>query len=65
MIFKRSVFKYFREGEYEHPAIKRLIKDNQLSIFTHEGFWHSMDTYSDVDSLNQLWIENPKWKVWK
>ena len=65
MIFKRSFFKYLGQGEYEHQALKRLIKDNQLSIYTHDGFWHSMDTYPDVDSLNKLWNEDPKWKVWK
>lgn len=65
MVFKKSFFKYLRRGEYEHQALKRLIKDGQLSIYTHNGFWHCMDTYHDVDSLNKLWIENPKWKVWK
>ena len=65
MVFKKSFFKYLRNGEFEHPALKRLIRDSQLSVYTHNGFWHSMDTYPDVDNLNKLWIENPKWKVWK
>lgn len=65
MVFRREAFKYFQEGELEHEALKRLIKENQLSIFIHEGFWHSMDTYNDVDSLNKIWVEDPKWKVWQ
>ena len=65
MIFKRSFFNYIRKGEFEHPALKRLLKNNQLSVYTHNGFWHSMDTYPDVDNLNKLWNEDPKWKVWK
>lgn len=65
MVFKKSFFKYLRKGEYEHDALKRLIQDGQLSVYTHNGFWHSMDTYPDVDNLNRLWIEDPKWKVWK
>lgn len=65
MVFKKSFFKYLRKGEYEHQALKRLIKDAQLSIYTHNGFWHSMDTYTDVDNLNRLWNEDPKWKIWK
>lgn len=65
MIFKKEFFTYLREGEFEHEAIKRLIDNKQLSVHTHNGFWHSMDTYPDVDNLNKLWNENPMWKVWK
>lgn len=65
MIFKRDFFNYLREGEMEHPSMKRLIAENQLSLYTHDGFWHCMDTYSDVDSLNKYWEECPKWKIWK
>lgn len=65
MVFKKSFFKYIHRGEFEHAALKRLVRERQLSVYTHDGFWHSMDTYSDVDSLNKLWRENPKWKVWK
>lgn len=65
MVFKRSFFNYLRKGEFEHQALKRLIKKRQLSVYTHDGFWHSMDTYPDVDNLNKMWIEDPKWKIWK
>lgn len=64
MIFKKSFFNYLKKGEFEHKALKRLIKKEQLSVYMHNGFWHSMDTYPDVDNLNKLWIEDPKWKVW-
>lgn len=65
MIFKRKAFNYFKPGEFEHEALKKLTKEQELSIFLHDGFWHSMDTYSDVESLNKIWKENPKWKIWK
>jgi glucose-1-phosphate cytidylyltransferase len=65
MVFKKSFFNYLKPGELEHDALKRLVNKKQLSVFVHDGFWHSMDTYNDVDSLNQLWREDPKWKVWK
>lgn len=65
MVFKKTFFKYLRKGEFEHPALKRLTKERQLSVYKHNGFWHSMDTYPDVDNLNRLWNEDPKWKVWK
>lgn len=65
MIFKKEFFKYLRESEMEHKAILRLVKKRQLSLFIHKGFWHSMDTYPDVENLNKLWEESPKWKVWQ
>lgn len=65
MIFKREALNYFKPGEMEHEGLKRLILKNQLSVFIHEGFWHSMDTYPDVDNLNKFWRDDPKWKVWK
>jgi len=64
MIFKQSFFEYIKPGEYEHEGLKRLVAKKQLSVYTHDGFWHCMDTYSDVDDLNKIWEENPKWKVW-
>lgn len=65
MIFKREFFSYLREREFEHPALRRLVSKKQLSVFVHHGFWHSMDTYPDVDDLNRLWMESPEWKVWR
>jgi len=65
MIFKKDFFNYLREREMEHEALKRLIEKKQLSLYIHDGFWHSMDTYPDVDSLNRYWKEDPKWKIWE
>jgi|SRR3989344_1684147 len=65
MIFKKKFFSYLKPGEFEHEAIKRLIAEKQLAVYTHNGFWHAMDTYNDVDNLNKLWNEKPEWKVWK
>ena len=65
MVFKKEFFKYIHKGEYEHSALERLINKGELSIYTHDGFWHSMDTYHDVTILNRLWLEGAEWKVWK
>jgi len=65
MIFKKKFFDYLKQGEMEHEGIKRLIADEQLALYIHNGFWHAMDTYPDVDNLNNYWSNNPEWKVWK
>lgn len=64
MVFKREFFDYIKPGETEHPALQRLSEQKQLSLFVHKGFWHCMDTYSDVESLNKYWLTDPRWKVW-
>jgi len=66
MVFKRNFFTYLREKELEHEAFKRLILENQLSLFTHEGFWFAIDTYKELDELNEIWnAGNSPWKIWK
>lgn len=66
MVFDKRVFAYFRPGETEHPALRRLAAEKQLSLFRHEGFWFCMDTYKEVEDLNKLWNSaNPPWKIWK
>jgi glucose-1-phosphate cytidylyltransferase len=64
MVFNKKFFNYLKDGEMEHEGIKRLISEKELALFIHDGFWHSMDTYPDVENLNKYWNENPKWKVW-
>jgi len=65
MVFTKKAFDYFREGEMEHPALKRLISDRELSLFKHTGFWQCMDTYADVEKLNNYWMNSPTWKIWE
>ena len=65
MVFKKDFFNYLKEREMEHEALKRLIAINQISLFKHDGFWHSMDTYPDVENLNKFWVNSPKWKIWQ
>ncbi len=66
MIFDKRFFKYLRPGEIEHPALKRLSKEKQLSLYKHDGFWYAIDTYKEYEDLNKMWSEeNPPWKTWK
>ena len=65
MVFNKSFFNYIKPGETEHPALERLSKDKQLSLYIHDGFWHCMDTYTDVENINRIWRDNPPWKIWR
>jgi glucose-1-phosphate cytidylyltransferase len=66
MVFDKKAFDYFKPGEMEHPALERMAQRKQLSLFKHTGFWASMDTYKEVNDLNDYWKQDkPPWKVWK
>jgi glucose-1-phosphate cytidylyltransferase len=65
MVFKREFFNFIKPNEFEHEGLKRLVSKRELSVYKHDGFWHAMDTYPDVDNLNRLWAEDPQWKVWQ
>lgn len=54
-IFKPAIFDYMRTGEeLVLEPFKRLIDDNQLMAYKHEGFWRSMDTLRDRQMLEDL-----------
>lgn len=66
MVFQRSFLKYLREGETEHPALQRLAKEKQLSLYMHDDFWYAIDTYKELESLQEIWNSGEiPWKVWK
>lgn len=65
MIFKKEFFSYLRRKEMIEQALDRLLKDKQLAVYHHEGFWSAMDTYADVEDMNKQWKKDPIWKVWR
>lgn len=65
MIFNSKAISYFKTGEMEHEALKRMAAKKQLSLYMHSGFWFAVDTHKELDELNKLWQEEkPPWKVW-
>ena len=50
---------------WEREPLESLSRDQQLSVFKHNGFWAAMDTLRDKLYLEQLWSEdNAPWKGW-
>ena len=62
------IWDYFRLGEdliLEGEVFPRMVKDKQLAVFKHAGFWQCVDTPREYAILNKLWEENKAfWKVW-
>lgn len=57
-VFRKEFFRYLEDREgcvLETDGLNPLVAQSQLSMFKHEGFWHSMDTYKDFIDLNALW----------
>lgn len=65
MVFAKDFFKYVKKREMIEQSLDRLLKDKQLAVYHHEGYWSAMDTYADVEDMNKQWKKNPVWKVWK
>lgn len=54
-LFRPEIFDYMREGEeLVLEPFERLIERNLLMAYRHEGFWRSMDTLRDWQSLQDL-----------
>jgi len=51
---------------FEQGPLQRLVTEGQLKAFSHDGFWHPMDTMRDKIALNALWESGAApWKLWK
>jgi glucose-1-phosphate cytidylyltransferase len=54
-LMRSEIFDYMREREeLVLEPFTRLIKDNMLRAYKHEGFWRSMDTLRDWQSLEEM-----------
>ena len=54
-LLRPQVFNYMRDGEeFVLEPFKRLIEDDQLMAYKHEGFWRSMDTLRDRQVLEDM-----------
>lgn len=50
---------------FEQGPIQRLVAQNQINAYKHDGFWRPMDTLHDNKELNKLWDQQiAPWKLW-
>ncbi|MGH8077349.1 MAG: glucose-1-phosphate cytidylyltransferase [Lysobacter sp.] len=66
-VLEPDVLRYI-EGDdtvWEREPLEALARDGQLSAYTHDGFWHPMDTLRDKIKLEELWQSgSAPWKSW-
>lgn len=66
-VFEPQLFDYL-DGDstiLERFPLETLAKEQKLTAFKHEGFWHPMDTLREKKQLEKLWTSgNAPWKIW-
>ena len=52
-----AIFDYLKGDDtvLEQQPLERLSTDGQLSVYKHNGFWQPMDTFRDMQRLNEQW----------
>jgi len=66
-VCRPEIFDYINYGEeLVVEPFQRLIKQERLLAYHHQGFWQSMDTFKDKMLLDELQSNGePDWEVWK
>ncbi len=50
---------------WEKDPLEKLVKNDSLYAYKHDGFWQPMDTLRDKRLLDDYWeSNNPPWRVW-
>ncbi len=67
-VCNRKVLDYLTDAadlDFEKDPVNTLVKEGQMMVYKHPGFWHPMDTSRDYQLLNQLWSQHKApWKIW-
>jgi len=65
-VCNKNIFDYLNDDEnlvLEKNPMERLVQAGELMVYSHNGFWHPMDTFRDYKLLNELWDNgNAPWK---
>jgi len=66
-VFRKDIFNYIKEGEeLVQQPFQRLIEKEQLISHAYDGFFASMDTFKDKQTLHDLYDSGKApWEVWK
>lgn len=58
-VLHKEIFKYIADDDdkciFEKDILEKLVKDKQLAVYMHQGFWTAIDTYKDYVELKENW----------
>ncbi len=66
-MFNRAIFDYMQPGEeLVMQPFYRLIAQNQLTAYKHQGFWACMDTFKEKKMFDDLYANGQMpWAFWE
>jgi len=67
-VFEREVLDLITgdDQSLEQGLIGLLSSRSELAVYQHNGFWQCMDTYREMELLNEMWrTGQAPWKIWK
>lgn len=47
----------------EREPLDSAANAGELMAYRHDGFWHCMDTKRDHELLEEMWLNDPPWRV--
>ena len=67
-VFERRAFDLLdpdKNEALETGLLERLAAMGQLAVHQHHGFWQCMDTYREMQLLNDFWASGKApWRIW-
>lgn len=68
-VCNKKIFDYLSEDEdcvLEEESFRKIVQDDQMAVYHHQGFWYTMNTAKEAEELNKMWEkgETP-WMIWK
>lgn len=67
-VCRRELFDYLSDDEglvFELEPMRNLVRDKQMMVYEHDGFWQPMDTYRDYQFLQAYFAKgNAPWVIW-
>lgn len=67
-VCNREIFDYLEDREnlvFEREPVMNLVRDRQMMVFQHNGFWQPMDTSREYQLLNELYQKGTApWVRW-
>jgi glucose-1-phosphate cytidylyltransferase len=68
-VFHRRALELVRPTDnvpLEEAVLEQLANQGQLAVYQHHGFWQSMDTFREMQLLNDMWASGRSpWAVWR
>ena len=67
-VARSSLFNYINDDEklvFEKEPMNKLVKDGEIMVYEHDGFWQPMDTSREFNLLNDLYEKGEApWVKW-